>query len=49
MATTDFEAMQWFQAVAMYGDHGNITDTGDEDLKLLPCLIEKVLIPKLTG
>jgi len=47
----DVEAMSWYSALVMYGCH----DTGgallveDSDIKLIPSIIEKVLLPKLTG
>ena len=43
--------MSWYSALVMYGCH----DTGgallveDSDIKLIPSIIEKVLLPKLTG
>lgn len=46
----DFEEMAWFHALAMYGDVvGGKMEDEDEDLQILPKVIEKVLIPKLTG
>ena len=45
----DFEEMAWYQALAMYGHHGERVDKDDDDLNLLPLVIEKILIPKLTG
>ena len=33
----------------MYGYHGDKVDKEDDDLNLLPLVVEKILIPKLTG
>lgn len=44
----DFEDMKWFQAVSMYGYHGDKIDENDDDLNLVPLIVEKILIPKLT-
>lgn len=41
--------MEWFLSLAAYGDLGGEPDPEDEDVKLLPNIIEKVLIPKITG
>lgn len=46
--TADFEEMEWFLSLAAYGDLGGEPDPEDEDVKLLPNIIEKVLIPKIT-
>ena len=45
----DFEEMSWYQDLAMYGYHGDKVDKEDDDLNLLPLVVEKILIPKLTG
>jgi len=43
----DFEKSQWFQSLLQYGD---TTDSGDDlDVKLIPSIVEKVLLAKLTG
>ena len=41
--------MSWYQDLAMYGYHGDKVDKEDDDLNLLPLVVEKILIPKLTG
>ena len=41
--------MNWFCSLILYGDHGGEPDVEDDDLKLLPNIIEKVLIQKITG
>ena len=41
--------MNWFKTLAMYGHIPDELDVNDEDIKLVPNIIEKVLIPKLTG
>lgn len=49
METVDFEDMAWFTSLIMYGHHGGEIDLEDDDVKLLPNVIEKIVIPKLTG
>lgn len=45
----DFEEMLWYSTLAMFGDYGDVkVESEDDDIKLLPNIIEKVLIPKLT-
>lgn len=41
--------MKWFHALAMYGDVEGKIEKEDEDIQILPKIIEKVLIPKLIG
>ena len=41
--------MNWYRTLVQYGDHGGQVTAEDEDTKLLPNIIEKVLIPKLAG
>lgn len=46
----DFEDMKWFDTLVFYGFR--LQDTvfkGDDDIGLLPSIVEKVLLPKLTG
>ncbi|XP_066910442.1 PAX3- and PAX7-binding protein 1-like [Clytia hemisphaerica] len=43
----DFEDMSWYKDAAMYGHHGDSIDTEDDDLNLLPLIVEKILVPKL--
>lgn len=44
------EDMEWFQVLMFYGyRNGNDLDTSDEDLELIPRLVDLVVIPKLTG
>ncbi|XP_064627952.1 PAX3- and PAX7-binding protein 1-like [Lineus longissimus] len=46
----DFERMPWFQTLMFYGfKEGDAIDPNDADVKLLPSVIEKVLLPKLTA
>ena len=41
--------MNWYKTLLTYGYHGGKDNIEDEDLKLIPHVIEKVLLPKLTG
>lgn len=44
------EDMEWFQVLMFYGyRNGTDLDTSDEDLELIPRLVDLVVIPKLTG
>jgi len=45
----DFEDMNWFESVAMFGHTGDEMDKSDDDLNLIPLIAEKIMIPKLTG
>lgn len=45
----DFEEMQWFEDVMFYGVKDNSYDEKDEDTNFIPRLVEKALLPKLTG
>lgn len=38
----------WYRSVALYGNP-EVFDLEDPDNDLLPMIVEKVLIPKLTG
>ncbi|XP_072254311.1 PAX3- and PAX7-binding protein 1 isoform X2 [Pyxicephalus adspersus] len=44
----DFESMMWFECLLFYGCDEN-ADKEDADVALLPSLVEKVILPKLTG
>ncbi len=41
--------MEWFNSLAMYAHHAGQVAANDEDAKLIPYIIEKVVIPRLTG
>ena len=41
--------MSWYKDVAMYGHHGDNIDAEDDDLNVLPLIVEKILVPKLIG
>ena len=46
----DFEESSWFETLIFYGhNEGSATARHDADLKLMPSIIEKVLLPKLTA
>lgn len=45
----DFESMMWFECLLFYGCDVNEGDKEDADVALLPSLVEKVVLPKLTG
>lgn len=46
----DFEEMSWFEVLMFYGyREGEEPDSSDEDLQLIPQLVDKVLVPRLTG
>ncbi len=46
----DFETMLWFQVLMFYGyREGSEPDPEDEDLQLIPRLVETVVLPKITG
>ncbi|XP_063812522.1 PAX3- and PAX7-binding protein 1 [Pseudophryne corroboree] len=44
----DFESMMWFEALLFYGCEEK-DDKEDVDRALLPSIVEKVILPKLTG
>ncbi|XP_017778141.1 PREDICTED: PAX3- and PAX7-binding protein 1 [Nicrophorus vespilloides] len=49
--TKDLEKMDWYRTLALYGLHDDETENSlskDPDLNLLPTLIEKIIIPKIT-
>ncbi|XP_073473235.1 PAX3- and PAX7-binding protein 1 [Aquarana catesbeiana] len=45
----DFESMMWFECLLFYGCDMKDADKEDADVALLPSLVEKVVLPKLTG
>ncbi|KAF7278966.1 PAX3- and PAX7-binding protein 1 [Rhynchophorus ferrugineus] len=49
--TTDIEKTEWYRTLALYGLHDNESEhslSKDPDINLLPTVIEKVLVPKLS-
>ncbi|XP_054433864.1 PAX3- and PAX7-binding protein 1 [Pteronotus mesoamericanus] len=44
----DFETMLWFESLLFYGCEEREQERDDVDLALLPTVVEKVLLPKLT-
>nr|XP_003219082.2 PREDICTED: PAX3- and PAX7-binding protein 1 [Anolis carolinensis] len=44
----DFESMLWFESLLFYGCEENDQDKDDADVSLLPTIVERVLLPKLT-
>ncbi|KAF6120848.1 PAX3 and PAX7 binding protein 1 [Phyllostomus discolor] len=44
----DFESMLWFESLLFYGCEEREQERGDVDVALLPTVVEKVLLPKLT-
>nr|KAG5694080.1 hypothetical protein BaRGS_033699 [Batillaria attramentaria] len=45
----DFEDMGWYNCLVFFGcKSGDTVDPEDSDIKILPALVEKVVIPKLT-
>lgn len=48
----DLERMEWYEVLIKYGYDSNETETSvleDPDIRLIPTLIEKIVLPKLTG
>ncbi|GCB70578.1 PAX3- and PAX7-binding protein 1 isoform X2 [Scyliorhinus torazame] len=46
----DFESMLWFESLLFYGcEEGQDPQMDDVDTYLLPAIVEKVVLPKLTG
>jgi GC-rich sequence DNA-binding factor len=46
----DFEEMGWYETLMFYGyKEGAEIDKSDPDNKLMPSIVDKVLLPKLTG
>lgn len=42
--------MRWYESLMFYGfREGDSLDDKDEDIKLMPSMIEKVILPKIIG
>ena len=42
--------MSWFEVLMFYGyKEGVEPDPGDPDLQLIPHLVDRVVVPKITG
>ena len=43
--------MSWYRSVALFGHKRSMSsfDSSDPDNELIPMIVEKVLVPKLTG
>ncbi|KAG5896386.1 hypothetical protein JTB14_009591 [Gonioctena quinquepunctata] len=49
--TVELEKLDWYRTLALYGLHDDETEESlakDPDISLLPTIVEKVIIPKLT-
>ena len=48
---TELSSMSWYRSVALYGHNRSTSsfDSSDPDNELIPMIVEKVLVPKLTG
>ncbi|XP_061904667.1 PAX3- and PAX7-binding protein 1 isoform X2 [Entelurus aequoreus] len=47
---TNFEYMLWFESLLFYGfEENNTLQKGDSDIGLLPAIVEKVILTKLTA
>lgn len=49
---TDLDEMPWFRALEEFSDTKNVSETkrdDDPDLEVLPRVIEKTILPKITG
>lgn len=49
--STDLEKLEWYRTLALYGLHDDETEltlSQDPDINLLPTIVEKVIIPRLT-
>lgn len=49
--SVDIEKVEWYRTLALYGlhdDESEITLAQDPDINLLPTIVEKIIIPKLT-
>ncbi|XP_053561943.1 PAX3- and PAX7-binding protein 1 [Bombina bombina] len=47
--SSDFESMMWFESLLFYGCEEKEYDQEDTDIALLPSIVEKMILPKLTG
>lgn len=48
----DLEKMEWFETVMRYGFKSTETENqlmDDPDIRLVPSLMEKIVLPKITG
>ena len=46
----DFEELRWYESLIFYGfKEGEVIDKEDDDVKLLPAIVDKILLPKLSG
>lgn len=46
----NFEYMLWFESLLFYGfEENTILQKGDGDIGLLPAIVERVIVSKLTG
>lgn len=46
----NFEYMLWFESLLFYGfEENSILQKGEADISLLPAIVEKVILSKLTG
>uniref|UniRef100_G3U9E7 PAX3 and PAX7 binding protein 1 n=1 Tax=Loxodonta africana TaxID=9785 RepID=G3U9E7_LOXAF len=45
----DFESMLWFESLLFYGCEEREQEKDDVDVALLPTIVEKVILPKLTA
>lgn len=48
----DLEKMEWFETVMKYGFKSNETEAklmDDPDIRFVPTLMEKIVLPKITG
>lgn len=48
----DLERMDWYEVTMKYGFNENETEAtliDDPDIRLVPTLIEKIILPKITG
>ncbi|RZC39690.1 PAX3- and PAX7-binding protein 1 [Asbolus verrucosus] len=49
--SVDIERLEWYRTLALYGlhdDESEVTLAQDPDINLLPTIVEKIIIPKLT-
>ena len=49
--SVDLEKLEWYRTLALYGLHDDETEVtlgSDPDVNLLPSIVEKVIVPKLT-
>jgi len=44
----DIEELPWFESLMFFGfEEGESVDAEDDDVKLLPAVVEKTILPKL--